>query len=78
MRSFRKVRKRRPRSHISLPITAQSARTTWLPSGSRCDRGRMFSRSDRGRPVAVVSTRVAEQYWPGQNPLGKTLSPGIL
>lgn len=37
--------------------------------------GRMFARSDR-RPVAVVSARFAEQYWPGQNPLGKRFHLG--
>jgi hypothetical protein len=29
---------------------------------------------DRGAPVAVVSERVAREYWPGQSPLGQTLS----
>jgi putative ABC transport system permease protein len=48
----------------------------YLPAiGIPLRQGRMFARSDR-RPVAVVSARVAEQYWPGQNSLGKRFHLG--
>jgi putative ABC transport system permease protein len=34
--------------------------------------GRTFGESDRGRNVVVVSESVAERFWPGQNPIGRT------
>jgi len=36
-------------------------------------RGRMFSESDRGRKVVVVSESVARRFWPGQAPIGRTV-----
>ena len=38
--------------------------------------GRAIEASDRDRKVAVVSGRLADKLWPGQNPLGKVLSSG--
>jgi predicted permease len=35
-------------------------------------RGRIFGENDRGRNVVVVSESVAERFWPGQNPIGRT------
>ncbi len=35
-------------------------------------RGRIFNESDRGRNVVVVSESVAERFWPGQDPIGRT------
>lgn len=37
--------------------------------------GRFFTRSDHG-PVVLVSERVAEQLWPGRNPIGKRFHIG--
>jgi predicted permease len=34
--------------------------------------GRIFNESDLGRNVVVVSKRVADLFWPGQNPIGRT------
>lgn len=39
-------------------------------------RGRVIEAADRERNVAVVSGRLAEKLWPGQNPLGKVVSSG--
>ncbi len=35
-------------------------------------RGRIFNEADRGRKVVVVSQNVAERFWPGENPVGRT------
>jgi putative ABC transport system permease protein len=35
-------------------------------------RGRIFSEADRNRKVVVVSESVAERFWPGQDPIGRT------
>jgi putative ABC transport system permease protein len=37
--------------------------------------GRTFADTDKenGAPVAIVSTSMARQYWPGENPVGKRL-----
>ena len=40
--------------------------------------GRFLEPSDRGRPVAVVSARLAAKVWPGRNPLGQTFSTGAM
>jgi predicted permease len=47
--------------------------------GIRVLRGRVFTESDNaGSPlVAVVNRRMAERYWPGQDPIGKRLRRGM-
>lgn len=46
--------------------------------GSRIIRGRDFNASDTvsSVPVVIVSRRMAERYWPGENPVGKRLKWG--
>lgn len=41
-------------------------------------RGRLFNTGDQGRasPVAIVSKPMAERFWPGEDPVGKTLHSG--
>jgi putative ABC transport system permease protein len=38
--------------------------------------GRLFTDSDRGRTVGVLSRLAVEKLWPGQNPLGRRLHMG--
>ena len=47
--------------------------------GIRVLRGRVFTESDNaGSPlVAIVNRKMAERYWPGQNPIGKRLRRGM-
>ncbi len=47
--------------------------------GIRVLRGRVFSESDNaGSPlVAIVNRKMAERYWPGQDPIGKRLRRGM-
>jgi putative ABC transport system permease protein len=42
--------------------------------------GRTFTPSEveRGAPVAIVSRKLAETAWPGENPIGKVIAPGRL
>ena len=42
-------------------------------------RGRLFDRSDdlKSKPVIIINQRFAEQFFPGQNPLGKRIRPGM-
>jgi predicted permease len=44
--------------------------------GLRLTQGRDFARGERG--VAIVSESLARWQWPGENPIGKTLSVGEL
>ncbi len=41
-------------------------------------RGRSFGARDTGQgpPVAIINEAMAQQFWPGQNPVGKRLRPG--
>ena len=43
--------------------------------GTRIVSGRAFADSDHhgGAPVAIINAEAARRFWPGQNPLGKTL-----
>ncbi len=47
--------------------------------GIALQRGRLFDRSDdlKSKPVIIINERFAEQYFPGQNPLGKRIRAGI-
>ena len=40
--------------------------------------GRSFTRADtaRDRPVVIVNQAMARRYWPGQDPVGRKISPG--
>ncbi len=44
-------------------------------AGARAARGRLFTDADRyvNDPVIVVEQRLAERYWPGEDPVGKRL-----
>jgi macrolide transport system ATP-binding/permease protein len=45
--------------------------------GIQLERGRFFGDLDRSGtlPVAVIDERLARQYWPGEDPLGKRIQP---
>jgi predicted permease len=47
--------------------------------GIRLLRGRLFTESDKAdsQLVAIVNRKLAEHYWPGENPLGKRLRRGM-
>jgi hypothetical protein len=47
--------------------------------GIRVLRGRVFTESDNASSqlVAVVNRKMAEHYWPGQDPIGKRLRRGL-
>jgi predicted permease len=47
--------------------------------GIRLLRGRVFNESDNAdsQLVAVVNRKMAERYWPGQDPIGKRLRRGL-
>jgi putative ABC transport system permease protein len=42
-------------------------------------RGRLFTEADNagGQPVVIVNRKLAEESWPGQNPIGKRLRGGM-
>ena len=55
------------------PANFRAASPDYLAAvGIRLLHGRIFSESDRGRKVVVVSESVAQRFWPGQNPIGRT------
>ncbi len=56
----------RPRADVR-SVTPDYFRTV----GLRLGRGRPIEASDREREVAVLSTQLAEQAWPGQDPIGR-------
>jgi len=47
--------------------------------GIRMLRGRFFTESDKAdsQPVTIVNRKLAEHFWPGQNPVGKRLRRGM-
>jgi predicted lysophospholipase L1 biosynthesis ABC-type transport system permease subunit len=47
--------------------------------GIRLLRGRSFAESDKAdsQPVAIVNRKLAEHFWPGQDPIGKRLRRGM-
>jgi predicted permease len=47
--------------------------------GIRVLRGRVFTESDNANSqlVAIVNRKMAERYWPGQDPIGKRLRRGL-
>lgn len=60
--------------------TVSSVRGDIFPSlGIRLLRGRFFTQSDKAdtQLVAIVNRKLAEHFWPGQDPLGKRLRRGM-
>jgi predicted permease len=53
-------------------VSADFFRTMGIPLLA----GRTFNDGDRQRKAALVSERLAERLWPGQNPLGRTFTNG--
>ena len=47
--------------------------------GIRLLRGRAFTESDKAgsQLVAIVNRKMAERYWPGEDPIGKRLRRGM-
>jgi len=45
--------------------------------GIRLERGRFFNDLDRAgtEPVAVIDDKLARQYWPGEDPIGRRIQP---
>jgi len=52
---------------------------TFEALGIRVLRGRVFAESDNAgsQLVAIVNRKIAERYWPGQDPIGKRLRRGL-
>src|SRR5579884_915157 len=44
--------------------------------GIRIIAGRAFEDRDHGRPLALISEKVARTVWPGENPIGRTFTRG--
>ncbi len=59
----------RPSANIRF-ASPEYFRTMGIPMIS----GRTFSEDDRSREVAIVSAKLAEALWPGQNPVGRRVS----
>jgi putative ABC transport system permease protein len=61
-------------SEVSV-VTTDFAKTMGIPLLS----GRFFTERDNtdSTPVVVISERAAQQYWPGEDPLGKRLAFGL-
>jgi putative ABC transport system permease protein len=70
-----------------VPPKGAGLNLSWVPEvmgnyfeaqGIRIVRGRSFASSDNANspPVAIVNRKLAEHYWPGQDPIGKRLHRG--
>ena len=64
---------------LNMAETSLVASDPFEALGIRLLRGRVFTESDNaGSPlVAIVSRKMAERYWPGQDPIGKRLRRGL-
>jgi predicted permease len=64
---------------FNMAATSLVERDSFEALGIRVLRGRVFSESDNaGSPlVAIVNRKMAERYWPGQDPIGKRLRRGM-
>lgn len=63
-----------PDSHMSI-VTPGFFRTLHIPMVS----GRDFARTDapNGRPVIILNQAFVRKYFPGENPIGKHIKPGL-
>ena len=62
-----------PGGPVHFPANFRAASPDYFAAvGMRLLHGRIFSESDRGRKVVVVSESAAQRFWPGQNPIGRT------
>jgi putative ABC transport system permease protein len=70
---------RKSEAGARLAFTAESIAGDYFESmGIALLRGRIFTRRDgpTSQPVAVINDTAAARYWPGEDPLGKTLLIG--
>jgi predicted permease len=63
--------------HMAAPAMVEG--DSFQALGIRLLRGRLFTEADRaGSPlVVIVNHKLAEHYWPGQDPIGKRLRRGM-
>lgn len=66
---------KRSRADTVTTIVNTVDRDYFNAAGVVMDRGRPFTEIDRenSTPVAIVNEKIAHDYWPGQNPLGKRI-----
>src|SRR5882762_3181099 len=64
---------------LNMAITSQVQGDPFRALGIRLLRGRLFTDSDRTETqlVVIVNQKLAQHYWPGQNPIGKRLRRGM-
>ncbi|MEG9435918.1 ABC transporter permease [Edaphobacter sp. HDX4] len=64
---------------LHMAVSTQVEGDPFHALGIRLLRGRLFTEADReGSPlVAIVNHKLAEHYWPGEDPIGKRLRRGM-
>jgi len=65
-------------AELNMAATSLVESDSFEALGIRVFRGRVFTESDNaGALVAIVNRKMAERYWPGQDPIGKRLRRGL-
>lgn len=64
---------------LNMAAMSQAEGDPFAALGIRLLRGRVFTESDNAgsQLVAIVNRKMAERYWPGQDPIGKRLRRGM-
>ena len=69
----------RPDDRLIAPVNSLVSDGYFEAMGIRVVAGRGFTPGDRegATPVAVVDRSLAEHFWPGQDPVGRRMAPGL-